>query len=137
MANAIFYQNSRNIAAASNVVPDYNIIMNNENPVVLQNILDNLANYILNAWFWKLKVTYASVRGAQATQIYRYFHYDKFQGYAVDNLINGPNLDPSWFSKNGFNSVIDQLSVALAPGKIQNVFSTRPRGSYITLFWYA
>lgn len=136
MANAIFYQNARNIAYASQFPIDYELKMKTENPIVLQNIFDNFANYLLNAWYWKLKVIHDSQRGLQNTLLYTYFRTDMYQGYPVNILINGPNLDYSWFGKNGFNSVLNQLSVALAPGKVENVFTTRPKGSYILLSWY-
>jgi hypothetical protein len=136
MANAIFYQNARNIAYAADFPYNWDEKMNTENHIVLQTILDNLTSFILNGWFWKLKVLYASERAQQMTSIYQYFRYDMFQGYPVNNLINGPTYDPTWFSKNGYNSVMDQLSVALAPGKVQNNFFLKPKGSYITLNWY-
>jgi hypothetical protein len=133
MANAIFFQNNRIISdfVTSNI--DYSLIMRLENHVVLQNILDNLTIHILDDW--KTKVTYASNRGFKFTPIYRYFRTDKFGGYPVDLLINGPNLDYQFFIQNGYNSVLDQLKVALAPGKVTNNFFLQNKGSFICLNW--
>lgn len=133
MANIIFYEQARQQSYEVRNPPNYSDKMYTENPLILQQILNNLTNFILIGW--QDKVDLASLSGRNFTAIYRYFRTDMFQDYPIYILINGPEDNPNFFKNYGYTSVMQQINTQLAPGKAVNNFSTANKGSQIVLSW--
>jgi len=133
MSNELFYASARTTAGTVTSPPDYSALMYTTNPVVLQNILNDLAVFATS--FWQNQVDRAAESGLKFTTIFRYFRTDMFQGFPTDLLINGPLNDPNFFSNYGYNSVMNQINVSLAPGRAVNYYSGQNKGSRIMLFW--
>ena len=131
--NPAFFAAARVVAYSVTHQPDYVQLMYNANPVLFQQILNDLTLYI--QYDWQAKVTRASLRGFTFTTIYRYYVYDIFDGFPIWLLINGPPGNPNFFVQNGYVSVLNQLQTLLAPGIVENHYSGQNKGSRIMLNW--